>query len=191
MRKFISGIYIESSYKNLGFGKLPTFLEMKLSSDHEEVNSKFYTIDRITRNIKNESMPVFEKCYDIIAVPKMDTLSNEEMNILKENIQQYIPLKQAHRVSKFTHTYDRIKLGHDVISANTYKRGSSKDKSLFALLKELKGEKEIRPGIVKKIFEVAMTDKPYEFKELVCISLDWLRLWDIFPNASLGCYLRQ
>ena len=135
MKKFISGIYIESSYKNLGFGKLPTFLEMKLSSDHEEVNSKFYTIDRITRNIKNESMPVFEKCYDIIAVPKMDTLSNEEMNILKENIQQYIPLKQAHRVSKFTHTYDRIKLGHDVISANTYKRGSSKDKSLFALLR--------------------------------------------------------
>lgn len=59
------------------------------------------------------------------------------------------------------------------------------------LFSELKGEKEIRPGIVKKIFEVAMTDKPYEFKELVCISLDWLRLWDIFPNASLGCYLRQ
>ena len=56
MKKFISGIYIESSYKNLGFGKLPTFLEMKLSSDHEEVNSKFYTIDRITRNIKNESL---------------------------------------------------------------------------------------------------------------------------------------
>ena len=148
---------------------------------------------RNIKNIKNESMPVFKKCYDIIAVPKMDKLSNEEMSILKENIQQYIPLKQAHRVSKFTHTYDRIKLGHDVISANTYKRGSSKDKSLFALLKELKGEKEIRPGIVKKIFEVAMTDKPYELKnkKLVCISLDWLRLWDIFPNASLGCYLRQ
>ena len=60
---------------------------MKLSSDQEEVNSKFYTIDRIRRNIKNKSIPVFEKCYDIIVVPKMDT-SNEEMNILKENIQQ-------------------------------------------------------------------------------------------------------
>ena len=113
------------------------------------------------------------------------------MNILKENIQQYIPLKQAHRVSKFIYTYDRIKLIHDVISANTYKRVSSKDNSLFALRNELNREKVIRPGIVQKIFEVAMTDKPYEFKELVCISLNWLRLWDIFPNASLGCYLRQ
>ena len=92
MKKFISGIYIESSYKNLGFGKLPTFWEMKLSSDHEEVNSKSYAIDRIRTNIKNESVPVFEKCHHTIAVPKMDTLSNEEMNILKENIQQYIPL---------------------------------------------------------------------------------------------------
>ena len=89
MKTFISGIYIESSCKNLGFGKLPLFSEMKLSSNHEEVNSKFCTIDRIRRNIKNESIPVFEKSYDIIAVPKMDTLSNEEMNILMENIQQY------------------------------------------------------------------------------------------------------
>ena len=177
MKKFISGIYIESSYKNLGIGKLPTFSEMNLSSDHEEVNSKFYTIDRIRRNIKNESISVFKKCYDIIAAPKMDTLSNEEIDILKENIQQYIPLKQVHRVSKFIHTYDRIKFGRDVISSNTYKRGSSKDNSLFALRIELNGEKVIRPGIVKKIFEVrvAMTDKPYEFKELVCISVDWLR----------------
>ena len=171
---------------------------MKLSSDHEEVNSKFYTIDRIKGNIKNESIPVFEKCYDIIAAPKMDTLSNEEMDILKENIQQYIPLKQVHRVSKFIHTYDRIKLGCDVISSNTYKRGSSKDNSVFALRIELNREKVIRPGIVKKIFEVrvAMTDKPYKFKELVCISLDWLRkhknvFWDIFSIASLGCYLQQ
>ena len=78
---------------------MPTFSEMKLSSDHEEVNSKFYTIDRIRRNIKNESIPVFEKCYDIISVPKMNTLSNKEMDILKENIQQYIPLKQVHRAS--------------------------------------------------------------------------------------------
>ena len=148
---------------------------------------------RNIKNIKNESMPVFKKCYDIIAVPKMDKLSNEEMSILKENIQQYIPLKQAHRVSKFIHTYDPIKLIHDVISANTYKCGSSKDNSLFALRNELNGEKVIIPGIVQKIFEVAMTDKPYELKnkKLVCISLDWLRLWDIFPNASLGCYLRQ
>ena len=197
MKKIISGIYIESSYKNLGIGKLPTFSEMKLSFDHEEVNSKFYTIDRIRRNIKNESIPVFEKCYDIIVVPKMDTLSNEEMGILKENIQQYIPLKQVHRVSKFIHTYDRIKLGRDVISSNTYKRVSSKDNSLFAHRIELNGEKVIRPGIVKKIFEVrvAMTDKPYEFKELVCISLDWLRkhprkIRDIFSIASLECYLR-
>ena len=66
------------------------------------------------------------------------------MNILKENIQQYIPLKQAHRVSKFIHTYDRIKLIHDVISANTYKRVSSKDNSLFALRNELNREKVIR-----------------------------------------------
>ena len=177
MKKFISGIYIESSYKNLGIGKLPTFSEMKLSSDHEEVNSKFYTIDRIRRNIKNESISVFKKCYDIIAAPKMDTLSNEEIDILKENIQQYIPLKQVHRVSKFIHTYDRIKFGRDVISSNTYKRGSSKDNSLFALRIELNGEKVIRPGIVKTIFEVrvAMTDKPYEFKESVCISVYWLR----------------
>ena len=99
MKKIISGIYNESSNKKLGFGKLPTFSEMKLSSDHEEVNSKFYTIDRIRRNIKNESIPVFEKCYDIISVPKMNTLSNKEMDILKENIQQYIPLKQVHRAS--------------------------------------------------------------------------------------------
>ena len=109
MKTFISGIYIESSYKNLGFGKLPLFSEMKLSSNHE-VNSKFCTIDRIRRNIKNESIPAFEKCYDIIAVPKMDTLSNEEMNILKENIQQYIPLKQVHCVSKFIYTYLKVLL---------------------------------------------------------------------------------
>ena len=61
MKKFVSGIYIESSYKSLGFGKLPTFSEVKLSSDHEEVNSKVYTIDRTRRNIKNKSIPVFEK----------------------------------------------------------------------------------------------------------------------------------
>ena len=188
MKKFISGIFTESSCKNLGIGKLPTFSEMKLSSDHEGVNLKFYTIDRIRRNIKNESIPVFEKCYDIIAVPNMSTLSNEKMDILKENIQQYIPLKQVHRVSKFIHTYDCIKLGRDVISSYTYKRGSSKENSLFALHIELNGEKVIRPGIVKKILEVrvSMTNKPYEFKELVCISL-----WDIFSIASLGCYLRQ
>ena len=48
---------------------------MKISSNHEEVNSKFYTIDRIRKSIKNESIPVFEKCYDIIAVPKIDTLN--------------------------------------------------------------------------------------------------------------------
>ena len=204
MKKFISGIYIESSYKNLGIGKLPTFSEMKLSSDHKEVNSKFYTIDRIRRNIKNENIPVFEKCYDIIAVPKMDTLSNEEMDILKENIQQYIPLKQVHRASTFMHTYDRITLGRDVISSNTYKRGSSKDNSLFALRIELNGEKVIRPGIVKKIFQVrvAMTDKPYE---LVCISLDWLtkhprktyygiysplQIWDaIYDNDGASMFL--
>ena len=86
-------------------------------------------------------------------------------------------LKLVHRVSKFIHTYDRIKLGCDVISLNTYKRVSSKDNSLFALPIELNGENVIRPGIVNKIFEVtvAMTDKPYEFKKLVCISLDWLR----------------
>ena len=85
-------------------------------------------------------------------------------------------LKKVHRVSKFIHTYDRIELGRDVILANTYKRGSSKDNSLFALRKELNGEKVIRPGIGQKIFKVrvAMRDKPFEFKELVCISLDWL-----------------
>ena len=125
IKTFISGIYIESSYKNLGFGKLPTFLEMKLSSDHEEVNSKFYTIDRITRNIKNESMPVFEKCYDIIAVPKMDTLSNEEMNILKENIQQYIPLKQVHCVSKFIYTYVKVLLLKKYLTSKTEKKRST------------------------------------------------------------------
>ena len=86
-----------------------------------------------------------------LAVPKIDTLSNKEMDILKENIQQYIPLKQVHRVS-------------------------SKDNSLFALRNDLNGEKVTRPEIFKKIFEVkvAMTDKPYEFKELVYISFDWL-----------------
>ena len=49
--------------------------------------------------------------------------------------------------------------------------------SVFALRNDLNGEKVIRPEIVKKIFEVRveMTDKPYEFKELVCISLDRLR----------------
>ena len=48
---------------------------------------------------------------------------------------------------------------------------------MFALRNDLNGEKVIRPEIVKKIFDVkvAMTDKPYEFKELVCIYLDWLR----------------
>ena len=54
---------------------------MKLGSDHEEINSKFYTIDRIRRNIMSESIPVFEKCYDIIAVPKIDTLFNAEIDI--------------------------------------------------------------------------------------------------------------
>ena len=54
---------------------------------------------------------------------------------------------------------------------------SSKDNSLFALRKGLNGEKVIRPGIGQKIFKVrvGMRDKPYEFKELVFISLDWLR----------------
>ena len=111
-----------------------------------------------------------------LAVPKIDTLSNKEIDILKENIQQYIPLKQVHPVSKFIHTHDCIKLGRDVISVNTYKFLSSKDNSLFALRNDLNEEKVTRPEIFKKIFEVevAMTDKPYEFKELVCISFDWL-----------------
>ena len=56
------------------------FLEMKLSSDHEEVNSKFYAIDRIRRNIKNET------------ISKSGMLSEEEMDILKQTIQHYIPL---------------------------------------------------------------------------------------------------
>ena len=101
------------------------------------------------------------------------------MDILKENIWQYIPLKQVHRVSKFIQTYGGIKVGRDFISANTQKRVSSKDNSLFALRNDVNGEKVIRQGIVKKIFvkkvRVAMTDIPYEFKELVCTSLDWLR----------------
>ena len=111
MKKFISGIYIESSYKILGIGKFPALSETKLNSDHEEVNSKFYTIDRIRRNIKNGCIPVFEKRYDVIAIPKMDTLSNEESKISHQNI---------HCVSKFIHTYDCIKLDRDAISANTY-----------------------------------------------------------------------
>ena len=102
-------------------------------------------------------------------------MSNEEIDILKENIQQYITLKQVHHVSKFIHTYDRIKLGLHVILANTYKRGSSKDN--FTVRKKFNGEKVLRPGFAKIIFEVrvAMTVTPYEIKELVCISLDWLR----------------
>ena len=88
---------------------------MKISSNHEEVNSKFYTIDRIRKSIKNESIPVFEKCYDIIAVPKIDTLNGR----LKESIQQYIPLKQVHCVSKLIHTYDSIKL-YQRIRTNVY-----------------------------------------------------------------------
>ena len=63
MKKVISGICIEWSYKSLGFGELPTFSEMKIRSDHEEINSKFCTIDRIRRNIKRN---VFEKCCDIL-----------------------------------------------------------------------------------------------------------------------------
>ena len=124
MKTFIPGIYIQSSYKNLGFGKLPLFSEMKLSSNHE-VNSKFCTIDRIRRNIKNESIPAFEKCYDIIAVPKMDTLSNEEMNILKENIQQYIPLKQVHCVSKFIYTYVKVLLLMKLLTSKIEKKRST------------------------------------------------------------------
>ena len=54
---------------------------MKLGFDHEEINSKFYTIDRIRKKIMSESIRVFEKCYDIIAVPKIDTLFYTEIDI--------------------------------------------------------------------------------------------------------------
>ena len=149
MRKFLEGVQILSSYQQIEMEHLPSLSEFNLHDD--SLTSTITSLDILRNKSVLEEFDLDTVLHSTLSVPKLDSLTNEGNEDLSTLVQQLYPSRCLQHTAKFIQSYQRIKLGRDIICTERYRGGSSKDQFVMARYVR-EGGVDIRPASVSEIF---------------------------------------
>ena len=159
MRKFVNSIRIQSSYASFEVSNLPSLIEMNVVSDEDDMNGSMICLDQIRRKERVRTDNVTAICHEVMSIGKLETLSFDDVIVLTQRVQFFMPDLNIANVSRFIHTYRRIRLGKEIISSIAFRSGTSADRfvNAFYITSSHEPQYSIRPGVVSKIFDITVT----------------------------------
>lgn len=152
MRKFIDGIRVVSSYQQLEGQGLPALDEFRLMNKIPESMYLPLLYIRGKDIIKEEDL--WKVVYTLITVPKLACLPDADSQSVSLVLNDLFLHKNVTLQTKFIKSYERIKLGSEVIGTARYRNGASSDQYLFARLHY--SINSLQPAIVKDIIEISL-----------------------------------
>ena len=129
MRKFIDGVRIVASYDRIQTDNLPHLSEFSLMN--EKTTKTTTKLAMIKMKAILEGKDLLELVHSDICTPKVDVLSNEEVEEITVIVKENFPLERQVHVSKFVKSFGKVLYGRGIICTKLYKGGTMKDQFIF------------------------------------------------------------
>ena len=147
MRKFIDGVRIVSTYQQLQVEDLPPLSDFELMNEKSIASYAELAVIRSKDVLTENDLEI--TVHSLIAVPKLDSLSEYEKEKLAAAIAKHFPQRRILQLSKFTKSFDRVKLGKETICTEDYRKGASPDR--FVMTRIDGNVHNLQPAVVCKI----------------------------------------
>ena len=165
---------------------------MNLITKTDNMNLNVVSLEKIRRrnDIDKNTLVV---CHEALSVPRLDSLC-DDVTTLTQKVRHLLPARNIIKISKFIHSYTRVRLGKETFSTNSYRSGTSRDMYVLPRYTSSPTTYQIRPAKIMKIFDVSVTllndEKEYSFENVTFVSLHWFKEHPLKNFYGVNCPMK-